>query len=331
VSPIEAVIATGLPCFPCSRNKRPAIPGPGGHKHATSDPAALRALWRRYPGPLVGVRTGDASGLFVLDIDGAKHLEAKVWWVAQREWLPTTRIHQTQSDGLHLVFWHVPGVRASQDREGRPAKGGDTRGDGGYVIWWPAAGYPVLCDAPAVPPEAARFQVDAQGQSARLRRNSTTQWADHQRRRDRRERRWPVGFIAVEATIYRDGNIIRDPNNEIRYAPVCKRARAVLRNEFSERLDALIKAEYPTAVDGATNDAERIDFERIEVWQSLAVILTALPAMPQHELYWALRGVETQCRSRLLLSEDDPARNRRKADMLPAVADKIRPRGEIRR
>ena len=151
MSPIEAVIATGLPCFPCSRNKRPAIPGPGGHKHATSDPAALRALWRRYPGPLVGVRTGDASGLSVLDIDGPKHLEAKVWWVAQREWLPTTRIHQTQSDGLHLVFWHVPGVRASQDREGRPAKGVDTRGDGGYVIWWPAAGYPVLCDAPPVP------------------------------------------------------------------------------------------------------------------------------------------------------------------------------------
>jgi hypothetical protein len=72
-------------------------------------------------------------------------------------------------------------------------------------------------------------------------------------------------------------------------------------------------------------------FEGIEARQSLAVILTALTAMPQHELYWALRGVETQYRSRLLLGEGDPPRNRRKADMLRAVADKICPHGKIRR
>jgi len=148
ISPLEAAIATRLPCLPCSAQKTPAIPGPGGHKHATSDPAALRALWQRYPGPLVGVRTGEASGLSVFDIDRAKHPEAEIWLSAHRNRLPTTRIHQTRSGGLHFIFRHVPGVRNSQ---GRLATGVDTRGEGGYAIWWPAADCLVLCDAPPAP------------------------------------------------------------------------------------------------------------------------------------------------------------------------------------
>ena len=71
--------------------------------------------------------------------------------------------------------------------------------------------------------------------------------------------------------------------------------------------------------------------EGIEPRQSLAVILTALPAMPQHELYWALRRVETQYRTRLLLGESDPSRNRRQADLLRAVGDKTCPHGKLRR
>ena len=148
---LEAAIATGLPCFPCSQQKTPTIPGPGGHKHATADPAELRALWRRHPGPLVGVRTGEASGLSVLDIDQPKHPEAEGWLAAHRAQLPPTRIHQTRSGGLHFVFRHIPGLRNSQGREGHPAKGVDTRGEGGYVIWWPAAGCLVLCEGPAAP------------------------------------------------------------------------------------------------------------------------------------------------------------------------------------
>jgi hypothetical protein len=148
MTPLEAALATGLPCFPCGRNKAPAVPGEGGHKHATADPGALRELWRRYPGPLVGVRTGAASGLSVVDIDGPKHSEALAWLAAHRAQLPRTRSHQTRSGGLHLLFLHAPGVRNSQ---GRLAKGVDTRGEGGAVIWWPAAGCPVVCDAPPAP------------------------------------------------------------------------------------------------------------------------------------------------------------------------------------
>jgi hypothetical protein len=147
---LEAALALALPCFPCGRNKTPAIPGAGGHKHATDDPAALRALWRRYPGELVGVRTGEASGLSVLDIDTAKHREAEIWFAAHRARLPVTRMHQTRSGGLHLVMQHRSGVRNRASPAGL-AKGVDARGEGGYAIWWPAAGYPVLCDAPPAP------------------------------------------------------------------------------------------------------------------------------------------------------------------------------------
>jgi Bifunctional DNA primase/polymerase, N-terminal len=150
MTPLEAAIATGLPCFPCSKQKTPAIPGPGGHKHATDDPAALKALWRRYPGPLVGVRTGAASGLAVLDLDIAKHPEAEIWFAAHRARLPVTRMHQTRSRGFHLVLQHRAGVRNRQSPPGL-AKGVDARGEGGYAIWWPAAGCLVLCSAPPAP------------------------------------------------------------------------------------------------------------------------------------------------------------------------------------
>ena len=148
MAPLEAAIATGLPCFPCSRNKTPAIPGPGGHKHATADAAALRALWRQYPGALVGVPTGEISGLAVLDVDLAKHREAACWLAANRGRLPRSRSHRTRSGALHFVFQHAHGVRNSQGRLASV----DTRGEGGYVIWRPTAGCPAVCGAPPAPP-----------------------------------------------------------------------------------------------------------------------------------------------------------------------------------
>lgn len=124
--------ANGLPVFPCLSNKRPACPH--GFKDATADPDAIRRLWQRHPGPLIGVPTGEASGIFVVDIDSAKHPEADEW--LERHHLPRTRRHRTQSGGLHLLFKHRAGLRNS---ESRLAPGVDTRGEGGFIIWWPLA------------------------------------------------------------------------------------------------------------------------------------------------------------------------------------------------
>jgi hypothetical protein len=131
----------GLPTFPCSGvHKRPTTPH--GFYDASTDPAALHTLWRHFPGPLVGVRTGTVSAIAVLDLD-RKHQEAADWWEANRPQLPITRTHRTRSGGLHLIFRHIDGVRCTT---GRLAPGVDTKGEGGCAIWWPASGLPVLCD-----------------------------------------------------------------------------------------------------------------------------------------------------------------------------------------
>jgi hypothetical protein len=131
-----------LPCFPCAESKRPACPH--GFKDATNDLQGVRDLWARYPGPLTGVRTGAGSGLDVLDVD-PKHREAIDWFKEHCGRFPKTRIHSTRSGGIHLLFRHAAGLRCSGSRI---ARGVDVRADGGYVIWWPAAGLPLMLDAP---------------------------------------------------------------------------------------------------------------------------------------------------------------------------------------
>ena len=133
----------GVPVFPCAASKAPLCPG--GFKAATADPDAIRALWRAHPGPLIGVPTGTVSGFDALDIDAPRHPEAAAWWEANRATLPATRTHATRSGGLHLLFRHAEGLRNSASRI---AEGIDVRGDGGFVIWWPAAGCDVLDRTP---------------------------------------------------------------------------------------------------------------------------------------------------------------------------------------
>jgi|SRR5262245_45487316 len=131
---------TGLAVFPCAHNKIPTTPH--GFRDASTDAATVQELWRRHAGPLIGVATGTASGIDLLDLD-AKHQDAKTWWHAHRTELPVTRVHRTRGGGLHLVFQHAQGLRCSTSKL---ARGIDVKADGGCCIWWPAAGLPVLHD-----------------------------------------------------------------------------------------------------------------------------------------------------------------------------------------
>ena len=129
---LEEALRLNMPAFPCLPDKRPATPS--GFKDATADPDELRQLWRQYPGQLVGVPTGEASGLFVVDVDSAKHEEAQDWLERHSPSIPDTRHHATKSGGVHLLFEHRPGLKNTASKL---AKGVDTRGEGGYIVWWP--------------------------------------------------------------------------------------------------------------------------------------------------------------------------------------------------
>jgi hypothetical protein len=133
----KALIAKRIPVFPCALDKRPLTKR--GFKDASLD-ADLIAEWSgRWPDALVGVPTGKASGLFVLDVDvrgdrdGFLTLQQKSWE------LPRTRTHHTPSGGAHFLFKYPEDVTLTISA-GKLGTGLDTRGEGGYIIWWPAHG-----------------------------------------------------------------------------------------------------------------------------------------------------------------------------------------------
>ena len=140
--------AEGFPVFPCASTKKPTAPH--GFRDATTDTLGIIELWRLHPGELIGVPTGQVSEIDVLDLD-LDHLAAKLWLHLNRSRLPKTRTHSTRRGGLHLFFRHQHGMGCSINRI---AVGVDIRAEGGYAIFWPAAGLPIVCEArPAAWPE----------------------------------------------------------------------------------------------------------------------------------------------------------------------------------
>lgn len=129
-------LAKRFPVFPCAADKKPTCPK--GFHAATQSEDGVMFLWGKYPGPLIGVPTGEKSGFDVLDIDPRG--DGDKWLDEARDSLPISQINHTRSGGWHFLLQHTDGIKNSA---GRIAPGVDTRGQGGYIVWWPSEGFRV--------------------------------------------------------------------------------------------------------------------------------------------------------------------------------------------
>lgn len=142
-----AVFPTGPTCKPGSLPKLELVPE-GEPKmiacyDATKDPARIRAYWGRYPEANVSIATGDASGVFVLDVDAKDDFDGPAdLGRLQRMYgdLPRTWRSTTPSGGFHLWFRQPDRpmtnrvhFRIPDGRGGEVKSGLDVRTNGGAV------------------------------------------------------------------------------------------------------------------------------------------------------------------------------------------------------
>jgi hypothetical protein len=124
----------GNAVFPCDNDKKPFTAH--GFKDASTDPDVIGRWWARYPTALIGVPTG--LKFSVVDVD-LQHAEAQDW--CGKADLPLTRTHVTRSGGRHVLLRPHEAFKCSASKIWKHV---DTRGPGGYVIWWPGEGLEVL-------------------------------------------------------------------------------------------------------------------------------------------------------------------------------------------
>jgi len=167
----------------CSCSLGADCPSPGKHprtqngvKAASADVDQVRRWWQKWPDAWIGVATGDASGVWVLDIDAkAPDEESMDGWQALQFWqdanseLDGAR-SATGGGGLHYWF-RMPNdrpvgnrQRLRADGDDSPRTGVDVRGTGGYIVAPPSGhhsgGRYVWNDAARHPEDAPKWLLD---------------------------------------------------------------------------------------------------------------------------------------------------------------------------
>lgn len=107
---------------------------------ATISPAEIKRDWNRWPSANVGITTGPASGIFVLDLDCKNGVDGIQWLkdrIAEHGELPHTVEAVSPSGGWH-VWFSYPRDFDVKTCEGLIAPGVDVRGRGGMVLAVPS-------------------------------------------------------------------------------------------------------------------------------------------------------------------------------------------------
>ena len=129
----------GIPVFPCVPGEKRPLTRRGFHD-ASTDPAQIGTWWRRWPAANIGVPTGRASGLLVVDVDVHGPVDGRAGFERATEaglgqgWELLVR---TPTGGMHAYYPATPETEQRSWQAGRA--GVDFRGDGGYIIAPPSA------------------------------------------------------------------------------------------------------------------------------------------------------------------------------------------------
>lgn len=137
-----ALARHGIPVFPCRPDKRPYVQR--GLHAASTDLETVEAWFSTFKDAKIGVPTGERSGWWVVDLDRKPGIDGPDTWAdleVQNGRADDTRTVCTPSGGYHLYFRHPgAGIKVGTNA-GQLGLGVDIRGDGGYVIVPPSAGY----------------------------------------------------------------------------------------------------------------------------------------------------------------------------------------------
>ena len=146
--------ARGWAVFPLAPGTKVPLEGSAGFKDATTDAGKIRESWSQNPEANIGIRTGSASGIIVVDVDAGdgKRGPATLAALEKRHGhFPQTRRIQTPHGGHHLYFLMPKGstVKSGQNKLGQDI---DVKADGGYIVAPPSqvdgAVYKVISSAP---------------------------------------------------------------------------------------------------------------------------------------------------------------------------------------
>jgi len=129
----------GVPVFPCIPGGKRPLTEHGFHD-ATTDPGQVEAWWRQHPDANIGVPTGPASGVVVVDVDVHGSIDGyRTFEHAHRAGLVSGWQFRvtTPSGGMHAYYPATPGK--AQRSWQAPSAAIDFRGDGGYILVPPSA------------------------------------------------------------------------------------------------------------------------------------------------------------------------------------------------
>jgi len=120
----------GIHVFPCLVRSK-ILATSHGFLDASTDAGVIKEWWRSEPNYNIGIRTGTASKLFAIDLDGLDAEAAIAALECAHGELPAT-VETITARGRH-VYFRMPATTVSCS-SGKIAAGIDVKADGGYTL-----------------------------------------------------------------------------------------------------------------------------------------------------------------------------------------------------